>query len=308
MNLPLITPNKKLGVFIALATSALFGLGPPLSRAAYNDGANFVLVALVTMFCRGFFLVCYCKYRGLKLFASRTTLKTTVSGAFFHALGMAALFGALVYLKGPLALMILYIFPLGLLFFLVWRGEARLSPLIVALVLMALAGLSLVLQVWEKHGDMHWGGVALAFLAAFGVAARMYIHGKQLEYRIPSVVGAENFIVAFSFTLLLVVWKAPILPTTTDGFMWVGLCGLAMGIGSLWAFYGMALTGSFTWSLLGKVEPVYAALFGALFFGEYLTMEQYIGMAVVLGSLALYQFASAKEQPKSLEDRAGKSG
>lgn len=286
------TPSLKLGVVISILTGAFFGLGPPLSQQVYADGGNFVFVAILMMFCRGFLLVLYCTHKKLQLFASRDTLKITASGALFHSFGMTAFFGAVALLPGPLASIILYIFPLGLLVFLVWRGEATLTALSVLLVLTALAGLSLVLHVWDVHVAIDWRGVVLALLAAVFVGGRMYLHGKQLEHRSPYVVGAENFILGLVFTSFLAFWKLPTFPQTGEGYMWAALLGLAFSLGSLWTFTGMAMTGSFIWSLTGKVEPVYAAVFSAVFFHDYLTTEQYIGAAILLTSLVLYQFSS----------------
>ncbi|MDD3182712.1 MAG: DMT family transporter [Alphaproteobacteria bacterium] len=303
----LSTPSMKLGIAIASVATILFGMGPPFSRAAYADGANAVFMALVTMFFRGLFLVGYCRWKHLKLFESRRTLKITVTGGFFHALGMAALFGALVTLQAPIALMILYLFPLGLLLFLAARGEQKLTALLIGLVFAALLGLSFVLKVWEVDGEISWVGIAFALVAAFGVGARIFIHGKQMETQIPSIVGAENFIVAFCFTLLLVFWNMPILPQTVGGYVWAGLCALVFGLGSLLSFYGMSLTGPFFWGFFGKLEPVYAALFAALFFGEYLSSSQYVGMAIVLASLLIYQCGEKSNglRRSSLNSRSG---
>ena len=301
----LVTPSFQLGVFIAIVTGVFFGLGPPLSKAIYADGANFVFVSIVTMFCRGFFLTLHCLYHKLELFASRKTLKITATGAFFHSLGMATYFGALALLPGPVAAILLYTFPLMLLAFLVWRGEARLTVVTVAIVLMALLGLSFVLHVWDVQADIHWGGVALALFAGVCVAMRMYFHGKQLESRSPYIVGAENFILAVGFTALLAFWKMPELPHSWVGYAYTGALGVAFGLGSWWAFTGMAMTGSFTWSLLGKIEPVYAAIFSALFFHDYLTRDQYIGMAILFASLVLYQFSSRPQTVVMPKDAKG---
>ncbi|MGE4352110.1 MAG: DMT family transporter, partial [Bdellovibrionales bacterium] len=289
---PMLRPDRRtpqLGVAIVLISTILFGLGSPAARATYAEGANFVLVALFTMFCRALFLVGYCAFRRRRIFDSRKTLPMTTLGAFFHASAMAAIHLALVTLQAPLALMILYLFPLGLLIYLAIRGEMPVTPKLVGMVLMALFGLCLVLKVFEVQGDIAWTGVFWAFVSAFFVGARMYVHGKLTQKRSPAVVGAENFILATGFTLLLVFWKLPVLPLTREGYGWLLLDGMANGFGSLLSFYALSMIGAFSLGLFGKLEPIWAALFSALLLQEYLGFNQYIGMAIVLGALVLYQ-------------------
>ena len=57
-------------------------------------------------------------------------------------------------------------------------------------------------------------------------------------------------------------------------------------------FYAISLLGSFDYSLLSKIEPVFTALFSFLLLGEILKPLQYLGMVIVLGSLAMYQIVS----------------
>lgn len=281
--------EAQLGVALALVTTVLFGLGSVASRATYAGGTNFVLVTIFTLFCRGVFMVGYCAFWRRRLFASWTTLPMTALGAFLHAAGMATIYLAFVTIQVPLALMILYLFPLGLMLYMAARGEMPVTRKLVFLVLLSLLGLGLVLKVFDVHGEVNWIGVFWAFLSAVFVGARMYVHARLTQTRSPAVVGAENFILATGFSLLLVFWAAPVLPVTTEGFVWLVVSGLANGAASLLAFYGLSLTGAFAWGLYGKLEPVYAALFSALLLHEYLGVDQYIGMVVVLGSLILYQ-------------------
>jgi len=147
----------------------------------------------------------------------------------------------------------------------------------------------MVMDIWHVQSVNNLTGFALAFMAAIATVWRLYIFGKQTEKRNPAVVGAEVFIVAFLFLLLLGFWKLPVVPQTLAGWGWSSLAALSLGSGSFGMFYGVALLGSFKWSLFAKVEPIFTSLFSIWFLGETLKTSQYVGMAVVIGSLIAYQ-------------------
>jgi drug/metabolite transporter (DMT)-like permease len=53
-------------------------------------------------------------------------------------------------------------------------------------------------------------------------------------------------------------------------------------------FFGLALIGSFRWSLFSKVEPIFTSLFAVWFIHEHLSPHQYFGIAIVIGSLITF--------------------
>jgi len=287
-----VKSNAKFGFVLAVAAAAAMGLYPPCTRAAYADGANAVFIIIGSLFFRAISMASYCHYKRLKLFEPGRGRKEIIWGGFFQAVTMAGLFIAMIHMQGALVIIIFYIFPLLFWLLLVCRGETRFSALTVLWIVIALGGLSLVVDVWNRQATIDWLGVGLSLLAAVATVCRTYIYGRQLETKSPFVVGAENFLVAAVVSLLVLLWKFPVLPTTVGGYAWAGLGFLGSIVGSFGMFYGMMIIGPFKWSLFGKMEPVFVALFSALFLGEYLTTSQYIGMALVLGSLVAYQLTT----------------
>ena len=285
----LVKRNTKIGIIVAIASAAIFGIYPPAARGAYADGANVVFVALTVNFMRALLMAVFCLSKGMRLFDKNADIKLNVTGGFLQGLAAAAVMIALFYLPGPVVLIILFTHTLMLLFFLAWRGEVKLDVVTTVSTASALIGLTFVLDLWSAQSTANWIGIGIAFVGALSTVIRLYVYGKQMKTRNPAVVGAESLIIAFAFLLLLVFWQIPVLPHSISGFVWTLLAGLCLSIGSFGMFYGIALLGAFRWSLFSKIEPIFTAIFSVLLLGEYLKGYQYFGMGLVIASLIVYQ-------------------
>ncbi len=287
----------KAGVWIAVVTAIVFGLYPPAARAAYEDGGNAVFLMILTTFLRAVFLSLFCLVRRKTLFVSAQDGKTALVGGFFQALSILGIFSALTFLPGPLVIVIVFTHTLMLLFLMAWRGEVQLDSFTIATAAVALAGLVFVLDVAghletgdsvRTHGFLL--GIGLSFLAAVATLVRSYLFGQLVATRNPAIVGAESFIVATLFLLPVAMFSPPEFPQTATGFFWTGVACASMVLGGFGMFYGIKALGSFKFSLFLKLEPVFNALFSVVFVHEILKGSQYAGMAVVTGSLVLYQY------------------
>ena len=103
------------------------------------------------------------------------------------------------------------------------------------------------------------------------------------------MVGAETFLATAVFMMVALFYDMPHVPVLLAGYGYALMGCVSLTVGTFAMFYGISLLGAFRWSLFLKLEPVFTALFSALFLGETLTLHQYAGIAVVVGSLALYQ-------------------
>jgi drug/metabolite transporter (DMT)-like permease len=69
----------------------------------------------------------------------------------------------------------------------------------------------------------------------------------------------------------------------------LAVASASLTLGSFCRCYGISLLGSSRWSLFVKLEPVFTSLFSLRLLLEILKLGQYMGIAVVIGSDALYQ-------------------
>lgn len=293
----------RLGVSIALAGAVLFGIYPPAARAVYEDGGNAVFLILATTLVRATGLALFCMSFRKKLFVSSQNRWEAGIGGFFQAASVLAIFSALAFLPGPLVIVIVFTHTLMLLFFMAWRGEIQLDALTVAAACVALGGLFLVLDVPGHLAPEHEAqaqdfliGIGLSFVAAIATAVRMYFFGRFVVARDPAVVGAESFVIAALLLLLILSLKMPEFPETAIGYFWSAAACLSLLLGSFCMFYGIKELGAFRFSLFLKLEPVFNAVFSVWFLNEILKGSQYAGMALVIATLALYQYTEHKRK------------
>lgn len=287
----MILHNKKTrGILIAIGCAIIFGTWPPCVRAAYADGANPSSAILITTAARVLVLALFCLVTRKPLFATRMDTTMALRGGFFQFAAVATYIMAMVYLPGPVAITITFTHTLMLLFFLAWRGEVKLDGATLITTVMALVGLSFVLDLWNQTESLSLVGVGLAFASAICTMSRLYVFGKSTQSRNPAVVGAETFVVTMVFVLIMMLFMPPVMPASMAGYLWILGGSLSLAIGTFGMFYAIALIGSFRYSLLQKMEPTFTCIFSALLIGETLNWMQYAGIAAVIGSLAVYQY------------------
>lgn len=288
--------KRRIGFAIAVSSAIVFGFWPSAVRGVYANGGNVVFTLLLTTWVRALCMGGFCLLKRLPLFQSREDTKQAIIGGFFQAVCVIGLYAALVFLPGPLVIIILFSHTLMLLFYMAWRREIKLDRITVGTTLIALGGLSMVLNLWHTQTQGNIWGILLAFVGALATVSRLYVYGHETKTRHPIVVGAENFLLAAFFMMVVLFYDLPQAPTNVVGVAYAASGSLALTIGTMGMFYGISFLGSFQWSLFLKLEPVFTALFAALFLKEYLKSGQYIGILIVVSSLVFYQIVDHRRR------------
>lgn len=244
-------------------------------------------------------MAAFCLVNRHPLFVNREETKIAMRSGFIQALSVIGILGSLVYLPGPVAIVLLFTNTLMLLFFLWFKKELEVSMWLLVATFTCLFGISLVVDVWNIHSFGNWIGYALIMAGAVATASRLYIFGKLTKRKNPIVVGAETFLCAIVFLCLLPLYQMPVFPNSLSGWGWAFLSALSLSLGSFSMFYGIAKIGSFHFSLYNKLEPVFGAIFSAILIGEILNPTQYIGMMIVIGSLVGYQLWDYRRKQKT---------
>ena len=130
------------------------------------------------------------------------------------------------------------------------------------------------------------------------------------------VVGAPNS------NLLMTIWAtlifaavafigpltgltdAPRLPTTTAGLLFIAAVGITFSLGYLCFFLSAHIIGVARTSLLSTSEPIMIILFAVLLVGQTVTPIQWLGILLVIGSLAAVDL-SAADTPASFQNLLG---
>ncbi len=289
-----LTPDR-VGLIIAVFAAITYGFWPTAVRGMYAYGANPVFALIVITWARGLSMGAFCLLTRNRIFATREDIRQGITGGVFQAITVICVYIALTFISGPLMIIIIFSHTIMLLFYMAWRKEIKLDTFTVLITLIALAGLSLVLDLWHKQPVTNLIGILLSFVAALATVTRLYVYGKQTQERHPLVVGAENFLTAALLVSFTALYEMPHAPSI-EGWSYVVFGCVAYCAATAAMFYGISLMGSFRWSLYAKMEPIFTSLFSAYFLKEILAPRQYMGVLVVLGSLALYQIVEQRRK------------
>jgi drug/metabolite transporter (DMT)-like permease len=259
-----MTKKKKWGILITLLTSLTYGIYPAAAHAVYEHGGDAVFMILATTFARAFGTSFFCLLKRKPLFPTKQSISLGAFGGFTQAASILGIFTAMTYLPGAIVIIIIFTSTLMILLLSAWRGEMKLDALTLAATLIALGGLSLVLNVWQIEHHYPLLGMTFAFIGALAVAARLFTYGQQMKIRHPVVIGAENFLFALAFVLPILIFKKPVFPTHIEGYFWATLCCLALIGGTFGMLHGVAYSDPFNlvfWPKLNQSLQLYFQLF-----------------------------------------------
>ena len=292
--------KEKLGLYFAILSAILYGLYPAAFKEVYAAGGNLALISITSIWLRALFLTGTCTKKGLRLFATGGNIRNSLLSGLLQALALLAQYASIKFLPPPIAIILLYTHTLMLLFFMAWKGEAKLDRLTVITTATALLGLSFVLDVYNVHDKTSLPGIALGFFGAACTVGTLYMVGKQSKTRDPLIVSAETWLVAAIFVSMICFVQLPVLPHDPSAYAWLSLGCSCLIICVFLRAYGIAFLGTFRWSLYLKLDPVFTALFSALLIGDYLKPSQYGGIALVLISLATFQIVEHRIRTKAV--------
>lgn len=180
--------------------------------------------------------------------------------------------------------------------------RGRLSPIWLAATIVATAGIALVVLPGAHTGHSRLG-IALAFLAACCYALQAHSIHILTRRHAPTTTVAMLFAGA-------AVLLAPLLPrgVALISGNWAALAGVVhlglftTAVAYVLFAYGVRGTGAPVAVTLSLLEPVVAAVLGAVVAGQSLTTVRWLGVAAVIASLAALtrrtdQHASVERSP-----------
>lgn len=248
---------------------------PPLTLALLRYAIGFA--CLLPFFLKGFRAPAH-ERRGLaaiKSVAWPDWLAMAALGAGQFAVLIALLNYGLQHLGAGQAALIFSLFPLLTLLLSGALGRERISPALLAGVLLSIAGVAL--SLWPKlqapHPG-HWWGEA-AVLASACVGALCSVLYRPYLRRYPTL-AVSTFAMLVSVLLLGLLalsenWPARVMALGLQSWTVVAMIGVSSGIGYFWWLYALKHESPTRVTVFLALNPLTAALLGALFLGEALS-------------------------------------
>jgi len=283
---PAASASVRLGLAFAGASAAGYGLNIVTAQIASTVGIG---GALMVFYRSLMMLACL----GVALALTRQNLRIAagehapliVFGLSSSVIGTAYL-SSVAFLPVSVAAVIFYLFPIFIVLAEPLVERTRLGPGRLGIVLLAFAGVALV--VGPRFDSLDPRGLALALLAAFGAATQFFAAARMPRTStvsklfwghlliLPGVVATLHWIGGFQSPAIFAA--APIAVAVTLGAYVVSI---ALQLAALTRIPASVAGLTFC------AEPLFASLFAALLLGERLAGLQYAGGALVLAAIAL---------------------
>lgn len=290
--------QKYQGILFTVASAAIFGFTPILTRITYEGGANGVtmsflraLIALPVLF----FIV---RRKGVSLRVTPGELKSVVLTGI---LGMGAtcimLYMSYTYISVGLATTLHFIYPLLVAAACVLLFRERMNLLKICALAAGMAGIALSVDFSAPGGIL---GMILALLS--GITYTFYIiyvdkSGLKTMYyfKLSFYLCAMMALTAGAYGLLS---HSLTLRLTPKAWLFAVLVSLFASVGALSLFQlGIRYTGASTAAILSTLEPITSIVLGVLVLREHISVLKLIGCVCILGSVILITLAEKKKVP-----------
>lgn len=277
-------PRTWLGVVVALSAAACFSLANMSATIAQSGGSSPLTISAIRFLVPAIALVIWLPLSGASLRMPRRDAVVSVVLGAVSALYTWALLKSFDFIPFALAVLIFYLFPLLAAVIMAALGFEKFSWRTGGAIILALAGLTLALNV--QGGNLGLEGVLLAFFAALGLAivivvsSRIFGKGDARPTTMYMAAGAS----ALLFILCGVSGDFA-LPQSMPA--WLGfVASSALYAFAIIAFYiAISMIGPVLGSLLSYADAVISACLGVAVLGQGLAPLQIAGIGLVIVAL-----------------------
>jgi len=284
-------------VLCVLGSAVAFAVAPIFGKVAYAHGVDsFALLALRFASAS---LVVWVMVLVLGVGgdvgrpAGRTVLRVLALGALVLPAEVTLYFASLHRIGAGLAEVLLFLYPMWVVLITAVVLRQQVTRLVVGCSVVAVAGAALTVGAVSGVDGV---GVLLAVGASIGFACYVVLSGR-LVHGVGSILTTAlittGAAVTFSVAALVTGSQGP-----TDAAGWAATLGLSL-VGTVVSFLlltlGLARMPSTDASVVSTVEPAVAVLLGVVLLGEPIGPLQVVGVALVLGSVAVLVRVEAAE-------------
>ena len=277
------------GIALVVISSICIAFVPSAAKISMNEGASLVALLISRCLIGAVMLLPVIVVQRRTLLIPRTLLAKTIIAAIFNVAMIGCLYSAVQLVDIGLAILVLYMFPIGIAIASHVSGRQKVNAIQWGAVAGLLAGLLLLLDTMQI-GSLN--GLLLCFGSM--VCAMLYtMMSSDLADSLGSaLVNLQNNI--WSFVILSLVLFLPLgqeiaLPETTRGWIAILSNGTFYLLGYWLFFEGCRLIGVTRASILTLVDPLFAALVAILFLDQHLSSFEWIGFVIILSALLVFE-------------------
>lgn len=294
--------REREGALFCLLAAVGYSVTAPFAKLAYTADVNVVTLLAVRYLIAAVFFWALIARAGRGLPPRSTITRGILLGVICQS-GQTFLFAsALTRIDAALAILLLYAYPAMITVAAVLIGRERLTLRRVIALLVASAGVALVLS-----GPRGGGGDLLGVLLALGAAA---------VYTVTILTGHAILRATPPFTLAALVATGAAVTFTTAGVAggglrfnftpwgWLPIIGLALCasvLATVANYAGISRVGPTVASILGTMEIPLGVVIATLLLGERLFPLQVVGGLLVLSAVVLLQVRRASSRGASPE-------
>jgi drug/metabolite transporter (DMT)-like permease len=282
---------RSTGTVLCLASAAAFGAMGIFGKLAYEEGASLgtLLVSRFTIAAALLWAILACSggLRGLRTLPRRDLGIALALGAIGYCVQTGAYFAALERIDASLLGLLVYTFPVIVTVAAIALGRETASRRTAVSLVLASAGLVLVLA-GAATGGVDAVGAALGLAAA--VVYSVYILSSEgLAVRLGPLVLSALVCTGATTTLTLAgLAGGGLAPgdVTGTGWAWLACLAVVSTVGAISLFFaGLRRVGPSAASILSTIEPVVTVVLAFVVFGESLGTVQLVGGALVLAAV-----------------------
>jgi drug/metabolite transporter (DMT)-like permease len=272
-----------IGAILVLLSATGFGLMPVLAKFAYKGGVDTTTLLLIRFLAAAAIYFIYIFISRIKVNLNlKQLVMLFVLGGICYTGQSFLYFSAVKYIPGSLATLLLFFSTIivAAMSFFIYKERFKIKT--ASAIGLSLTGLAIVCN--DSFGRMNYIGILFALGAALVYSVYILV-GNRIVKQIPAMVSS-GFITLFAGLMFLIIG----LSKNTIAFdfepqAWFFIVGLVIisTVLPVSAFLaGLERLGSTNASVLGMTEPVFAAVFSAIFLSEMLSVFQMIGGIIVL--------------------------
>src|SRR5918992_494192 len=281
-----------MGAVLCILSAAGFGAMAIFGKLAYDEGVGVGELLFTRFALAAVALVAVAlardAFRGLP---RRSVLAALAMGAIGYATQSGLFFNALERMDASLLALVLYTYPVLVVVAAVALGRERASARRVGALVVASAGVALVL-LGAASGSFDALGAAMGFGAATAYTVYILV-GDRVVAGVPLLALAALVCTGAATTFLVaeLVSGGPSFGFSAAGFGWIAAIALVSTVGAILTFFaGLARVGPSAAAILSEFEPVVTVALAAAAFGESLAAVQLLGAAFVLSAVVVMQW------------------